>query len=171
LCFSVAPGSRLARTFRRRSPRNLVHVPQGSSFRRHEGRHARQGSARLSALRLLLAAIKQREVDERIELDDAAVVAVVDKMLKQRRDSVAQYEAAQRFDLASAERFEIDVLTAYKPAGLSPEQIAAIIDAAVVATGASTPADMGKLMACSNPARRQADMTEVSKLVKSRLGN
>ena len=129
-------------------------------------------SARLSALRLLLAAIKQREVDERIELDDAAVVAVVDKMLKQRRDSVAQYEAAQRFDLASAERFEIDVLTAYKPAGLSPEQIAAIIDAALATTGASTPAAMGKLMAAIKPQLAgKADMTEVSKLVKSRLGN
>ncbi len=129
-------------------------------------------SARLSTLRLLLAAIKQREVDERIELDDAAVVAVVDKMLKQRRDSVAQYEAAQRFDLASAERFEIDVLTAYKPAGLSREQIAAIIDAALAATGASTPADMGKLMAAVKPQLAgKADMTEVSKLVKSRLGN
>lgn len=129
-------------------------------------------SARLSALRLLLAAIKQREVDERIELDDAAIVAVVDKMLKQRRDSVAQYEAAQRFDLASAERFEIDVLTAYKPAGLSPEQIAAIIDAALAATGASSPADMGKLMAAIKPQLAgKADMTEVSKLVKSRLGN
>ena len=96
---------------------------------------------------LLLAAIKQKEVDERIELDDAAVITVVDKMLKQRRDSVAQYEAAQRFDLASTERFEIDVLTAYKPAGLSTEQIVAIIDAAVASTGASGPADMGKLMA------------------------
>ncbi len=129
-------------------------------------------SARLSALRLLLAAIKQREVDERIELDDAAVVAVVDKMLKQRRDSVAQYEAAQRFDLASAERFEMDVLMAYKPAGLSPEQIAAIIDAAVAATGASSPADMGKLMAAVKPPLAgKADMTEVSNLVKSRLGN
>ncbi|MDD2990688.1 MAG: GatB/YqeY domain-containing protein [Zoogloea sp.] len=129
-------------------------------------------SARLSALRLLLAAIKQREVDERIELDDAAVVAVVDKMLKQRRDSVAQYEAAQRFDLASAERFEIDVLTAYKPAGLNPEQIAAIIDAALASTGASSPADMGKLMAAVKPQLAgKADMTEVSKLVKSRLGN
>ncbi len=129
-------------------------------------------SARLSALRLLLAAIKQREVDERIELDDAAVVAVVDKMLKQRRDSVAQYEAAQRFDLASAERFEMDVLMAYKPAGLSPEQIAAIIDAAVAANGASSPADMGKLMAAVKPQLAgKADMTEVSKLVKSRLGN
>ena len=84
-------------------------------------------SARLSALRLLLAAIKQKEIDERIELDDGAVLAVVDKMLKQRRDSVAQYEAAQRFDLASAERFEIDVLSAYKPAGLNADQIAAAV--------------------------------------------
>ncbi len=129
-------------------------------------------SARLSALRLLLAAIKQREVDERIELDDAAVLAVVDKMLKQRRDSVAQYEAAQRFDLASAERFEIDVLSAYKPAGLSADQIAAAIDEAIKATGASGAADMGKLMAVLKPQLAgKADMAEVSKLVKLRLSN
>ena len=129
-------------------------------------------SARLSALRLLLAAIKQKEVDERIELDDAAVLAVVDKMLKQRRDSVAQYEAAQRFDLASAERFEIDVLSAYKPAGLSADQIAAAIDEAIKATGASGAADMGKLMAVLKPQLAgKADMAEVSKLVKLRLSN
>ena len=129
-------------------------------------------SARLSALRLLLAAIKQREVDERIELDDAAVLAVVDKMLKQRRDSVAQYEAAQRFDLANAERFEIDVLSAYKPAGLSADQIAAAVDEAIKATGASGAADMGKLMAVLKPQLAgKADMAEVSKLVKSRLSN
>ena len=129
-------------------------------------------TARLSALRLLLAAIKQKEVDERIELDDAAVITVVDKMLKQRRDSVAQYEAAQRFDLASAERFEIDVLSAYKPAGLSADEIAAAIDAAVAATGASGPADMGKLMGVLKPQLAgKADMAEVSKLVKSRLSN
>ena len=129
-------------------------------------------SARLSALRLLLAAIKQREVDERIELDDAAVLAVVDKMLKQRRDSVAQYEAAQRFDLASAERFEIDVLSAYKPAGLNADQIAAAVDEAIKATGASAAADMGKLMAVLKPQLAgKADMAEVSKLVKSRLSN
>ena len=127
-------------------------------------------SARLSALRLLLAAIKQKEVDERIELDDGAVLAVVDKILKQRRDSAAQYEGAQRFDLASAERFEIDVLSAYKPAGLSADEIAAAIDAAVAATGASGPADMGKLMAVLKPQLAgKADMAEVSKLVKARL--
>ena len=129
-------------------------------------------SARLSALRLLLAAIKQKEVDERIELDDGAVLAVVDKMLKQRRDSAAQYEGAQRFDLASAERFEIDVLSAYKPAGLSADQIAAAIDEAIKATGASGAADMGKLMAVLKPQLAgKADMAEVSKLVKLRLSN
>ena len=129
-------------------------------------------SARLSALRLLLAAVKQREVDERIELDDAAVLAVVDKMLKQRRDSIAQYEAAQRFDLANAERFEIDVLSAYKPAGLNADQIAAAVDEAIKATGASAAADMGKLMAVLKPQLAgKADMAEVSKLVKSRLSN
>ncbi len=129
-------------------------------------------TARLSALRLLLAAIKQREVDERIELDDAAIVAVVDKMLKQRRDSASQFEGAQRFDLASAERFEIEVLSAYKPEGLSTEQIIALIDAAVAATGATSPADMGKLMAELKPGLAgKADMAEVSKLVKARLGN
>lgn len=129
-------------------------------------------TARLSALRLLLAAIKQREVDERIELDDAAIVAVVDKMLKQRRDSVSQFEGAQRFDLASAERFEIEVLSAYKPEGLSTEQITALIDAAIATTGAASPADMGKLMAELKPRLAgKADMAEVSKLVKARLGN
>ncbi|NML26932.1 GatB/YqeY domain-containing protein [Zoogloea dura] len=129
-------------------------------------------AARLSALRLLLAAIKQREVDERIELDDAAIVAVVDKMLKQRRDSVSQFEGAQRFDLASAERFEIEVLSAYKPEGLSTEQITALIDAAIATTGAASPADMGKLMAELKPRLAgKADMAEVSKLVKARLGN
>ena len=129
-------------------------------------------SARLSALRLLLGAVKQREIDERIELDDAAVLAVVDKMLKQRRDSVAQYEAAQRFDLANAERFEIDVLSAYKPAGLNADQIAAAVDEAIKATGASAAADMGKLMAVLKPQLAgKADMAEVSKLVKSRLSN
>lgn len=129
-------------------------------------------TARLSALRLLLAAIKQKEVDERVELDDAAIVTVVDKMLKQRRDSVSQFEGAQRFDLASAERFEIEVLSAYKPEGLSTEQITALLDAAIATTGAASPADMGKLMAELKPRLAgKADMAEVSKLVKARLGN
>lgn len=129
-------------------------------------------TARLSALRLLLAAIKQKEVDERIDLDDDGVVTVVDKMLKQRRDSATQYEAAQRQDLADAERFEIEVLSAYKPAGLSAEQITAEVDAAIASTGASGPADMGKLMGVLKPRLAgKADMAEVSKLVKSRLSN
>jgi len=127
-------------------------------------------TARLGVIRLLLAAIKQREVDERIVLDDAAVVAVIDKMLKQRKDSIAQYEAAGRTDLADAEKFEATVLTAYMPAGLSAEEVAAAVDAAVVASGALGPADMGKVMALLKPQLAgRADMAEVSKLLKARL--
>ena len=101
-------------------------------------------AARLSAIRMLLAAIKQREVDERIELDDGAVLAVVEKLIKQRRDSVSQYEGAGREDLASAERFEIDVLSAYMPAALSEAEVLAAVQAAIESSGASSPADMGK---------------------------
>lgn len=127
-------------------------------------------TARLGVIRLLLAAIKQREVDERIVLDDAAVVAVIDKMLKQRKDSIAQYEAAGRTDLADAEKFEATVLTGYMPAGLSAEEVAAAVDAAVVASGALGPADMGKVMALLKPQLAgRADMAEVSKLLKARL--
>src|SRR5512135_3110618 len=106
---------------------------------------------RLSAIRLLMAAIKQREVDERIELDDAAVIAVIEKMLKQRRDSIQQFEAAKRQDLADAEKFEVEVLMAYMPAGLSGEEIAAIVAAAVAESGAKGPADMGKVIALVKP--------------------
>ena len=95
------------------------------------------------AIRLLLAAIKQREVDERIVLDDAAVVAVIDKMLKQRRDSITQFEAAGRQDLADVEKFEAELITAYMPAGLSAEEVAAAVAAAVAEVGASSPGDMG----------------------------
>jgi len=127
-------------------------------------------AARLSAIRLLMAAIKQREVDDRVELDDAGVVAVVDKMLKQRRDSITQFEQAGREDLAAAERFEAEVLTAYMPQRLSEAEIAAAIDAAIAAAGAQGPADMGKVM---GPLKAQlagrADMAEVSRLVKARL--
>lgn len=126
--------------------------------------------AKLSAIRLLLAAIKQREVDERIQLDDAAVVAVIDKMLKQRRDSIAQYQAAGRQDLVDAEKFEADLLTSYMPAGLSADDIAAAVAAAVAETGAAGPADMGKVMGVLKPRLAgRADMTEVSKLVKAAL--
>ena len=127
-------------------------------------------TARLGAIRLLLAAIKQREVDERIVLDDSAIVAVIDKMLKQRRDSIAQYEAAGRQDLADAEKLEADLLTSYMPAGLSNEEIAAAIAAAIAETGASGPGGMGKVMGILKPKLSgRADMTEVSKQVKAAL--
>jgi len=127
-------------------------------------------TARLGAIRLLMAAMKQKEVDERIELDDAGVVAVIEKMLKQRKDSIAQYEAAKRQDLADAERFEVEVLTAYMPAGLSAEEVAAIVAAEVAESGARGPADMGKVMAIIKPKiAGRADMGEVSKLVKAKL--
>ena len=122
------------------------------------------------AIRLLLAAIKQREVDERIVLDDAAVVAVIDKMLKQRRDSITQFEAAGRQDLADVEKFEAKLITAYMPAGLSAEEVAAAVAAAVAEVGASSPGDMGKVMAVLKPKLAgRADMTEVSKRVKVAL--
>ena len=127
-------------------------------------------AAKLGAIRLLLAAIKQREVDERIVLDDASILAVIDKMLKQRRDSITQYEAGGRQDLADAEKFEADLLSAYLPAGLSAAEIAAAIAAAVTGTGAAAPADMGKVMAVLKPQLAgRADMSEVSKLVRARL--
>ena len=125
---------------------------------------------RLSAIRLLLAAIKQREVDERIQLDDAAVISVIDKMLKQRKDSISQYEVAGRQDLVAAERFEAELLQTYLPAGLSAEEVAAAVAAAVAETGAGGPGDMGKVMGVLKPRLAgRADMTEVSKLVKAAL--
>ena len=125
---------------------------------------------RLSAIRLLMAAIKQREVDERIELDDAGIVAVIDKMLKQRRDSISQYEAAKRQDLANAEKAEIAVLSAYMPRALSAEEVAAEIAAAVATTGANGPADMGKVMSVLKPRLAgRTDMGQASGLVKQAL--
>ncbi len=122
------------------------------------------------AIRLLLAAIKQKEVDERVVLDDAAVVSVIDKLLKQRRDSITQYEAAGRNDLADVERFEAELLSTYMPAGLSAEEVAAAVAAAVAETGAVGPGDMGKVMGILKPKLAgRADMTEVSKLVKAAL--
>ena len=127
-------------------------------------------TARLGAIRLLLAAIKQKEVDERIELDDNAVIAVIEKLTKQRKDSVTQYEAAGRQELADAEQFEISVLGAYLPEKMSTEETNAIVVAAVAETGAKGPADMGKLMAVLKPRLAgKADMAEVSKLVKAAL--
>ena len=131
----------------------------------------RAGEAKTrDAIRLLLAAIKQKEVDERITLDDAAMIAVIDRMLKQRRDSITQYEAAGRQDLADTEKFESAVLSAYLPAKMSVAEIAAAIAAALAETGAKTPADMGKLMAVLKPRLAgKADMGEVSKQVKAAL--
>ena len=124
----------------------------------------------LGVIRLINAAIKQREVDERIELDDPAVVAVLDKMVKQRRDSVSQYEAATREDLAQVERDEIVVIERYIPAKMGEAEILAAIDAAITETGATGPADMGKLMGpLKAKLAGQADMGQVSALVKKRL--
>ncbi|GHD66194.1 GatB/YqeY domain-containing protein [Jeongeupia chitinilytica] len=126
-------------------------------------------ATKLGTIRLLLAAIKQREVDERIELDDAAITAVIEKMLKQRRDSIEQYVAAAREDLADVERAEVEVLKDYMPQQLSSDEIAAAVDAAIAAHG-TTPAAMGKIMG-ELKARLAgvADMAEVNKLVKARL--
>ncbi len=125
---------------------------------------------RLGTLRLLTAAMKQREVDERITLDDAGVVAVIEKMLKQRKDSVAQYEQAGRQDLADAEKREMAILQAYLPQQMTEGEIAAIVAEAVAATGATGPSDMGKVMGVVKPkVAGRADMGRVSALVKAKL--
>jgi uncharacterized protein YqeY len=131
----------------------------------------RAGDAkRRDALRLLTAALKQKEVDERKSLADADVIAVVDKMIKQRRDSVAQFEQGGRADLADHENFEIAVLQAYMPAALSEAEIAAEIQQAVAASGATGPSDMGKVMsALRTRLAGRADMGKVSAQVKARL--
>ena len=127
-------------------------------------------TARLGAIRLLLAAIKQREVDERVELDDAGVLAAIDKMLKQRRDSISQYESAGRQDLADAEKFEVGVLTGYMPQALSEAEIQAALAEAIAASGAAGMQDMGKVMAILKPKLAgRADMSQVSGLVKAAL--
>lgn len=128
-------------------------------------------SDRLSAIRLLLAAVKQREIDHRVELDDAGVISVVEKLLKQRRDAAAQYQAAGRQDLADKEQFEIGVLTGYLPQALSEDEVAALVDQAVRETGAGSAKDMGKVMAWLKPKLAgRADMTAVSAKVKAALG-
>jgi uncharacterized protein YqeY len=125
---------------------------------------------RLSCLRLLLAAIKQREVDERIVLDDAQVLSVIEKMIKQRQESVAQYEKGGRQDLADAEKFEIEVLKTYLPEPLSEQEVQNLIEATLAETGASSPADMGRVMnALRQKLAGRADMGKVSALVKARL--
>ncbi len=125
---------------------------------------------RLGAVRLLMAAIKQKEVDEKIELDDVAIVAVIEKMLKQRKDSIEQYESAGRQDLADKEKAEIEVLQVYMPQRLAEAEIAVAVDAALETHG-KTPAAMGKIMAeLKAQLAGRADMAEVSRLVKSRMG-
>jgi uncharacterized protein YqeY len=125
---------------------------------------------RLGALRMLLAAIKQKEVDERIVADDAQVAAIVDKLIKQRRDSIAAFEQAGRTDLADKEKAEVVVLTAYLPAQASDEEVAAEVDAAIAATGAAGPQDMGKVMGVLKPKLAgRTDLSKVSGIVKARL--
>jgi len=126
--------------------------------------------ARVAALRLVAAEIKQREVDSRESLDDAGVLAVLDRMLKQRRDASEQYRAAGRDELAAAEQFEIEVIETYLPAPLTAEEVAALVAAAIEATGASSMRDMGGVMARLRPeVQGRADMAEVSRLVRERL--
>lgn len=127
-------------------------------------------SARLSAVRLLIAAIKQREIDNRIELDDAGIQGTVEKLVKQRRDSASQYDAANRPDLAASERFEIEVLSAYLPAQLSDTELDAEIAAAIADAGATGIADLGRVMPqLKTRLAGRADMAEVSRRVRARL--
>ncbi|MGB5201142.1 MAG: GatB/YqeY domain-containing protein [Sedimenticolaceae bacterium] len=127
--------------------------------------------ARLGVIRLILAAVKQREVDERIELDDSQVLAVLDKMVKQRRDSIQQYSGAGRDDLAAQEAAEIEVIQEFLPAALSESEIVAIIDAAIADTAAESMRDMGKVMGVVKPQiQGRADVGMVSGLVKQKLG-
>lgn len=127
-------------------------------------------AARLGTIRLILAACKQREVDERIELDDAAVLAILDKMVKQRRDSISQFEAAGRHELAAQEQSELVVIQAYMPQPFAPEEIAQHVEAAVAESGATGPQDMARVMALLKPRLAgRADMGKVSGLVKAAL--
>lgn len=128
-------------------------------------------SARLGTIRLLQAAIKQREVDERVELDDSSIIAVIEKMLKQRRDSIAAYESANRNDLADVEKFEVSVLQTYLPQQLTEDEIKEILEKVVTETGAAGIKDMSKVMAAIKPlVTGRADMGKISGLIKTRLG-
>lgn len=127
-------------------------------------------SGRLAAVRLIIAEVKRKELDEQTELNDTQVLAVIEKMIKQRKDSITQFEAGGRADLADIEKAEMAILSTYMPAGLTDEEIAAEVAAAVAATGASGPQDMGKLMGVLKPKLAgRADMTVVSALVKKAL--
>ena len=125
---------------------------------------------KLAALRLMLSAVKQREVDERITLDDAGVISVVEKMIKQRKDSIAQFEKAARQDLADREKYEISVIEGYLPKQLSQAEVDAVIAEAIASTGAKSAADMGKVMGVVKPKLAgKADMGKVSAMVKAKL--
>ena len=127
-------------------------------------------SVRLGAIRLLLSAIKQREVDERIELADSDVISVIEKMLKQRRDSIAAFELAKRDDLADIEKFEVTVLQTYMPKQMSDAEISAIVDQVIADSGAQGAKDMGKVVGLVKPlVAGMADMGKVSGLIKARL--
>ncbi len=129
-------------------------------------------AARLSTIRLLLAAMKQKEVDERVTLTDADVLSILEKMLKQRRESIAQFEKAGRNDLADGEKAEIAVLSAYLPAQMSEAEVAEAIAAAIQASGAAGPKDMGKVMGLlKSKLAGRTDMGKLSGLVKARLGS
>jgi len=126
--------------------------------------------ARLGVIRLINAAIKQREVDSRVALDEAAVIAVLEKMRKQRQDSISQYQAANREDLAAIERAEMEIIDGYLPAKLGEAELLAAIQAAIAETGAASPADMGKVMGLlKSRLAGQADMGQVSQLLKHQL--
>ena len=128
--------------------------------------------ARLGAIRLLLAAIKQREVDERIELNDMQVTEAIEKMLKQRRDSISQYQAANRQDLVDVEEFEVKVLQEYLPQALTEDEVNALLEKVVVDTGAAGIKDMGRVMAAIKPlVLGRADMGKISGLIKTRLSS
>jgi uncharacterized protein YqeY len=127
-------------------------------------------AGKLGTIRLIIAEIKRKEVDERIDVNDEQALAIVEKMIKQRKDSITQFEAGNRQDLADIEKAELAVLTAYMPAGLSDEQIAAEVAAAVAASGAAGPQDMGKVMAIIKPKMpKGTDMSAVSALIKKAL--
>ena len=126
--------------------------------------------ARVAALRLVASEIKQREVDHRQPLDDAGVLAVLDRMLKQRRDAAEQYQAAGRHELAAAERFEIEVIESYLPAPLTEEEVEALVAEAIAAAGASSKRDMGRVMTRLRPqVQGRANMGDVSRRVRERL--
>ena len=127
---------------------------------------------RLTTIRLILSAVKQVEVDERIDVDDQRLLAILDKMAKQRRESISQYEQAEREDLADIERVELAIISTYLPEALSQQQITELVEQAISSTSASSMKDMGKVMATLKPQLQgRADMSQVSVLIKSKLSN